>query len=206
MSKTRKHVVRFMNGYSAATLCFRGKGCPRIPARRRGIGDPVIGTAPRPAQEDELLPLATTGASADRPRLRIATSSALRASLMIKDRVLTAPSGVRGGSCIERLRWGAVGRPSSLTLAQRPSPQLHICQRPCVFGLLPGFCCRLCLPSLSDQRQQGVTVSKNVTLKIARGAGGTRTRCRLVGERRLTTTGSIRRSNLNSDGSKLIIE
>ena len=74
----------------------------RLPPGYRLVGAEsvitVIGTAPRPAQEDELLPLATPGAPADRPRLRITTSSALRASLMIKDRVLTAPSGVRGGS------------------------------------------------------------------------------------------------------------
>jgi hypothetical protein len=89
----------------------------RLPPGYRLVGAEsvitVIGTAPRPAQEDELLPLATPGAPADRPRLRITTSSALRASLMIKDRVLTAPSGVRGGSCIERLRWGAVGDPAA---------------------------------------------------------------------------------------------
>jgi hypothetical protein len=59
----------------------------RLPPGYRLVGAEsvitVIGTAPRPAQEDELLPLATPGAPADRPRLRIATSSALRASLMI---------------------------------------------------------------------------------------------------------------------------
>ena len=89
-----------MNGCSAAHCAFAAKVAPgyRLVGAESVIT--VIGTAPRPAQEDELLPLATPGAPADRPRLRIATSSALRASLMIKDRLLTAPSGVRGGGVV----------------------------------------------------------------------------------------------------------
>ena len=174
----------------------------RLPPGYRLVGAEsvitVIGTAPRPVQEDELLPLATPGAPADRPRLRITTSSALRASLMIKDRVLTAPSGVRGGSCIERLRWGAVGRPSSLTLAQRPSPPTSYLSatvrfRPTAQVLLSPLFAQPLRPTTA-----GRNGFENVTLKIARGP---------LAQLGLDVGSSGNaQSNLNNGGSKLIIE
>src|SRR5882757_1300508 len=80
--QTRKHVVRFMNGCSAATLCFRGKGCRRYRLVGAESVITVIGTTPvrRPRSDKRVAAVGGSSSAADRSRCGPPPAAPLRGS------------------------------------------------------------------------------------------------------------------------------